>query len=194
LAKTNSSNLTTMEELLASLSKPLILTRGQAVTGEVVAISDQEVTLDLSTKSEGVIPRRDFPTGKEVKVGDKIEAFVIEPENDSHQVVLSTQSIQKSQRPTRSQSQSGSNQQDFSKVAEKYIQDEIYTGTVTKVSQFGVFVALEEGIEGLIHSSKVTAKYEPGQKVQVTVDSIEPERRRIALSPVVTSTKDLIYK
>jgi len=79
-------------------------------------------------------------------------------------------------------------------VAEKYIQDEIYTGTVTKVSQFGVFVALEEGIEGLIHSSKVTAKYEPGQKVQVTVDSIEPERRRIALSPVVTSTKDLIYK
>ena len=194
-----------MEELLATASfgnqqavsfgnNSLILTRGQSVTGEVVAITDQEITLDLGIKFEGVIPKRDLPTGKEVKIGEKMDAFVVEPENDSHQVVLSTHSIQRTQRPTRSSNQSGSSQQDFSKVAEKYIQDEIYTGTVTKVSQFGVFVALEEGIEGLIHSSKVTAKYEPGQKIQVTVDSIEAERRRIALSPVVTSTKDLIYK
>ena len=116
-----------MEELLASATasfgnNSLLLTRGQSVTGEVVAITDQEVTLDLGLKSEGVISRRDLPTGKEVKIGEKMDAFVIEPENDSHQVVLSSQSIQKTQRPTRFQGQSGPSQQDFSKVTEKYIQ------------------------------------------------------------------------
>lgn len=194
MAKTTQNN-STMEKLLASLStKPLALTRGQVVTGEVVAVSEKEAILDLRIKSEGVISLRDFPTGKLPKIGEKIEAFVVEPENDSSQVVLSLQSVQK----VIKQSRIGSipPQQDFNKIAEKYVIDEVYTGTVTKATQFGVFVALEDGVEGLIHTSKVPSgtNYEPGQKIQVSIDSLEAERRRIALSPVITSTKDLIYK
>ena len=182
-----------MEELLASQTKKIVnLFRGQQIEGEIVSITDKEIILDFGSKSEGVINLRDFPAGKLPKVGEKVEAFVVEPENESSQVVLSMQSVQKIAR--QSKTTSGSTQQDFTKIMGKYTSDEIYTGTVTKVTQFGVFVALEEGVEGLIHSSKVQAIYEPGQKIQVSIDSIEPERRRIALSPVITSTKDLIYK
>jgi small subunit ribosomal protein S1 len=193
LSKITDNNPKTMEELLASLSN-LTLTRGQIITGEVVSITDQEVILDLGMKAEGVIPARDFPEGKLPKVGDKVEAYVVEPENESSQVLLSMQSIQKVVRTNTRTPGQGGPQVDFSKIIGKYTIDEIYPGTVTKVTQFGVFVALEEGVEGLIHSSKVTNTLKEGEKIQVTIDSIEPERRRIALSPVVTSTKDLIYR
>lgn len=186
-----------MEELLASLSqKSLNLNRGEVVSGEVVAISENEVTLDLGTKSEGVIPARDFPEGKLPKVGDKIEAYVIEPENEASQVLLSLQQAQKPQKAGSGRSMfEGKSNQDFSKIIEKYNPDDVFTGVVTKVSDFGVFVKLEEGVEGLVHSSKLgNTNYEAGQNVSVMVDSIEPEKKRISLSPVVTSTKDLIYK
>lgn len=185
--------ISTMEELLASQQpKPLNLVRGQVVKGEVVSVSDAEVILDLGIKSEGVIPTKGFPEDKLPKVGDQLEVYVIEPENESSQVELSLQPAQsRLNRDQKSPSVS-----DFAKLIEKYNPDNTFPGTVTNLTQFGVFVALEEGVEGLIHSSKVgvNTKYEVGQKIQVIVDSIEPEKQRIALSPVVTSTKDLIYK
>ncbi len=188
-----------MEELLASLpGKSLNLTRGQAIKGEVVALTDKEVTLYLGTKAEGVIPVRDFPADKKPKVGDTLEAYVLEPENESSQVLLS---LQQAHKVTRGgfydrESKFESSNREFGKIIEKYNPDSTFPGTITKVSQFGVFVALEEGVEGLIHSSKLNpnTNYEAGQKISVMVDSIEPEKQRISLSPVVTSTKDLIYK
>lgn len=181
-----------MEELLASLSgKSLNLTRGQVVKGEVVALTDSEVTLDLGTKSEGIIPVKDFPEGKLPKIGDTLEAYVLEPENESSQVMLSLQQAQKGPRPRFEDKAS----QDFGKLIEKYNSDDTFSGVVTKISDFGVFVKLEEGVEGLIHSSKLgSSAYEIGRKVQVMVDSIDSEKKRISLSPIVTSTKDLIYK
>ena len=57
----------TMEELLAShfvRGKLLNLHRGQEIAGEIVSINDKEITLDLGTKSEGIIPTRDIPESK----------------------------------------------------------------------------------------------------------------------------------
>lgn len=189
-----------MEELLASLSnKTLTLTRGQTISGEVVALTDTEAILDLSTKSEGVIPLRDFPADKKPNIGDKIDAYVIEPENESSQVLLSMQQAQKLVRPGREYSgrsdRPEQSAEDFAKLMGKYTPDNIFPGIVTKVSDFGVFVKLEEGVEGLIHSSKLgSSSFEVGQKISISIDSIDPEKKRISLSPVVTSTKDLIYK
>ena len=83
-----------MEELLASQNKKLItLRRGQEVMGEVVAITDKELILDLGAKSEGVLPKRDLESAK---IGDKIKVFIVQSENDSGQVVLSLQPQMKS--------------------------------------------------------------------------------------------------
>lgn len=80
-----------MEELLASQNKKLItLTRGQQIEGEVIAITDREITLDLGAKSEGIIPVREIPQDKltNLKLGDKIKTYVLWPENESNQVSL----------------------------------------------------------------------------------------------------------
>jgi len=84
----------TMEELLSQQpTKTIKLNRGDKVTGEVIAKTLQEIVLDLGTKSEGVINKRDLPesTIESIKVGDKIESYVLYPESESGQVILSLQ-------------------------------------------------------------------------------------------------------
>lgn len=184
----------TMEELLASQPQKttLDLTRGQEIEGEVILITDKEITLDLGAKSEGIIPIRDFDSSK-TKVGDRIKGFVVESENESHQIVLS---MARSNRvaPDGKRVRPESNL-DFEKINQKYA-DQIVKGTVTKVTQFGVFVQLEEGLEGLIHISKLGPDddFKSGDSISVSVDSVDTDKKRVALSPVITSTKGLIYK
>lgn len=84
--------MVTMEELLASQPQKLTtLYRGKEVEGKVVSISNKEITLDLGTKSEGVIQSRDIPATKlkDLKIGDKLKVFISMPENENGQAVLS---------------------------------------------------------------------------------------------------------
>jgi len=62
------------------------------------------------------------------------------------------------------------------------------TGTVSRVEPFGVFVNVEDGVDGLIHASKLSPDvvYEKGVEVTVTVESVDPDRRRMSLSPILT--------
>ncbi len=62
------------------------------------------------------------------------------------------------------------------------------TGTISRMEPFGVFVNVEEGVDGLIHSSKLNPDeiYEKGAEVTITVESVDPERRRMSLSPILT--------
>jgi small subunit ribosomal protein S1 len=62
------------------------------------------------------------------------------------------------------------------------------SGKVTRVEPFGVFVNVEGGVDGLIHASKLDPDqtYERGDDVTVSVESVDPERRRMSLSPVLT--------
>lgn len=179
-----------MEKLLVSLSSsPISLERGQEVEGKVVAINTNEITLDLGLKSEGVIPGREIPDKAVLKVGDIIKATVSAIENENGQVILS---IQKSVK----QKQESTDSRKWDELTEKLTKEEIIKGKVTKVTQFGVFVQIQEGIEGLIHISNLSPddKFEAGQAVSVALDSIDRDKRRIALSPIRTSTKGLIYK
>lgn len=182
-----------MEKLLASLSQTkLSLERGQEVEGKVILVTDKEIIVDLGTKSEGVIQTRDLPQDlKDIKSGQTIKAYVSEGENEYGQIMLSVQLPGKQTASTPK-----GNQQDWSKLAQKYPVEETVKGIVTKITQFGVFVKLEEGVEGLIHVSKLGPddNFEAGQEVTVTIDSVDPEKRRISLVPVITSTKGLIYK
>ena len=66
----------------------------------------------------------------------------------------------------------------------------VVKGKVTKIVQFGVFISVEDGIEGLVHISEMANKHvdQPsqvthvGDKVQVKVMEIDLDRRRISLS------------
>lgn len=76
----------------------------------------------------------------------------------------------------------------WSKIAEKYPVGTTVKGTVTRFAPFGTFVNFEPGVDGLIHVSKASqfGDLKQGESVEVLVESIEPEHRRMSLGPVLT--------
>jgi len=81
----------------------------------------------------------------------------------------------------------------WAKVGTVYARGSNHTGTVARLTPFGAFVTLEEGIDGLLHISKIgqgkrinhpREVLKEGQKLSVTIEEIDPDRRRIALALV----------
>lgn len=98
MAKTPSTNnpSSIMEKLLASSAKVINLRRGQEIDGQIIDITDSEFILDVGAKSEGVIPKKEFPASEveSLKVGSRLKAFVILPENENGQTYLSLHQAQ----------------------------------------------------------------------------------------------------
>src|SRR4051812_28343825 len=78
----------------------------------------------------------------------------------------------------------------WKQVNDKYATEMVVSGTVTRTVDFGAFVELEPGLEGLVHISELSDRQvrqttdvvKPGQPVQVRVIEIDQEARRISLS------------
>lgn len=83
----------------------------------------------------------------------------------------------------------------WEKIEESYPVGTTFTGTVSRVEAFGVFVNVEAGVDGLIHASKLTPdqSFKKGEEVTVSVESVEPKQRRMSLS-IVTTTVPVGYK
>ncbi len=151
------------------------------VTGKAIEISGEGVVIEVDG-IRGYLPasQMEDSTAKDQLIGNNLSVGVIEVDQNNNKLIFTQKS-------------SGA---DFSKVTDKYKANQTVKGIVTKVTQFGVFVQLEKGLEGLIHISKLGPEdnLEVGKDVTVTIDSIDPVKKRISLVPTITSTKDLIYK
>lgn len=114
------------------------------------------------------------------KVGDKLEVMVIAKDETTGRLNLSIKQLIKDP---------------FQEASAKYSKDETVAGTVARVSPYGIFITLEEGIEGLMHISKIPPDqtYDVGQKVTCTIESVDSQSRRISLSPVVKE-KPVLYR
>jgi small subunit ribosomal protein S1 len=78
----------------------------------------------------------------------------------------------------------------WNKIETRYIEGKLYAGTVTGLTDFGAFVLLEPGVEGLIHISTFGKKVKhigeflsEGQSVDVQIEKVEKEKKRISLIP-----------
>ncbi len=73
-------------------------------------------------------------------------------------------------------------------VLDMFEKDSSVKGTVTKVTPMGVFVMLTPGVEGLMHSSKITPGQEPkeGEEITCIVEDVKPDARKISLAPALT--------
>lgn len=73
-------------------------------------------------------------------------------------------------------------------IADKYQVGTTVEGVVSRVEPFGVFVNVEQGIDGLIHSSKLEEGHslKRGDHITVNVESVDPDQRRMSLSLVLT--------
>lgn len=113
--------------------------------------------------------------GEMVKVGDKVNVKVLEVDRDRERISLSMR-------------QTTSDPWDV--FTNEHQEGDIIEGTVTKTVPFGAFVAVADGVEGLVHVSEIAAhrvespelELSIGQKVQVKITEKEDERRRISLS------------
>lgn len=165
-----------MEELLASLkTKFITLNRGDQVEGEIISKNDKEAILDLGTKSEGVILAKELPNFADLKIGSKISAFVVESENESGQVILSTQKAT----PKISSSR------DRSPLWNKFItakdKKTLFTGKVIELNKGGLVVEVE-GMRGFLPTSLAASELQIGQDAQVFVTEIDPLQNRLIFS------------
>lgn len=110
---------------------------------------------------------------KYLKVGDKVEVKVLGVEEGTGKLNLSMKQLQADP---------------WSKVAEKYGAGTTVKGTVSRSAPFGVFVNFEPGVDGLIHVSRLASfgELKPGEKIDVLVENVDPEHRRMSLGPVLT--------
>jgi small subunit ribosomal protein S1 len=110
-----------------------------------------------------------------LKEGDSVRVAVLAVDSGKRKISLSLKAL---------------GEDPWSKVAENYPPDSVVSGAVTRITNFGAFVQLEEGIEGLVHISQlshdrvraVTDVVKEGEVVQVKVLGVDLEQRRISLS------------
>ena len=81
------------------------------------------------------------------------------------------------------------------KAAQKYKKEDKARGRVVRMSDFGAFVTLEPGVEGLVHITKIPPgkKLKEGEELDVYVEDINAKERRLSLGLVLTS-KPVGYK
>jgi len=108
-----------------------------------------------------------------LSVGDEVEVYVLSVDRERERIGLSRKRVLPDPWPL---------------VADRLRVGQVVEGTVTKVVEFGMFVDLGEGVEGLVHTSEMPggeasyAELEPGSPIKVRVLEINRWRRRIALS------------
>lgn len=114
------------------------------------------------------------------KVGDEVEVMVIAKDEQAGRLSLSLKQL---------------TEDPFSQIAKKYSKDQEVTGTISRLTPFGVHVSLEGGIEGLIHISKIppNANWQIGQPVECTIEGVDLKFRRISLMPVIRE-KPILYR
>jgi ribosomal protein S1 len=104
--------------------------------------------------------------------GDRIQVKVLEVDREDAKLTLSIKRL---------------SDDPWEDVDARYPVGTTFTGTVTRIESFGVFIEAEPGIDGLMHISKIgDEQYEVGQDVTVTVESVSPEKHRMSLGPVMT--------
>jgi small subunit ribosomal protein S1 len=156
------------------------LAEGQVREGIVRNVREFGAFVDLGGV-DGLIPvsemswtRVEDPT-QVVQSGQRVKVVVLHIDHDKRKVRLGMKQLAASP---------------WDSVLDRYVPGTVLSGKVTRLMDFGAFVELEPGIEGLIHISELAPRrvwrvsdvVKPGQEVQVKVLQVEPERRRIALS------------
>ena len=156
------------------------LEEGMVIHGIVRRLTDFGAFVDLGGV-DGLIHITDLSWGRVkhpsdvVKPNQEVDVKILSLDRDRDRIQLGYKQMQP--RP-------------WDNAAEKYPEGSIVEGKVVRITDFGAFVELEPGLDGLVHISqcartriaKVEDAVQVGQKVNVKVLSVDPEKKRISLS------------
>ncbi len=162
------------DELFSSLET------GQKVTGVVRSIAPFGIFVDLGG-IDGLVHKSELSWNKVNNpeaahdIGDEVEAEVIDINHERGRISLSIRRLQADP---------------WQESVAKYKIGDVIDGTVTKLVNFGAFVRVEEGLEGLIHISELSHQrvahpgdvVQEGQEIKLRIISLDSERHRLGLS------------
>jgi small subunit ribosomal protein S1 len=163
------------------------LAEGQLRTGTVRSVKDFGAFIDLGGV-DGLLPVREMSwvhvkdPNEVVRMGQQLQVKILKIDRDSRKLTLGLKQLQQSPWET---------------LEQRCPIGATLTGKVTKLMEFGAFVEIEPGIEGLIHVSELAHQrvrrvrdvVQEGQAVDVKILKIDREQRRIALSLKATQPK-----
>ncbi len=156
---------------------------GDEVQGKVQKLAPFGAFVDIGG-IEGLIPMSELAwyrvgdVSEVLREGESVTVRILDLNWDSNRISLSLKQTL---------------EDPWSSVSQRYLQETILTGTVTKLMNFGAFVQLEPGVEGLIHISNLgmgrrinhpKEAVSEGDQVQVKVISVDQAARRIGLELV----------
>ena len=156
------------------------LEEGETRTGKVSGISKFGVFVDLGG-ADGLIHTSELawqPVADPeqiVKVGEDVTVLVLKVDQERQRISLSLRRL---------------NPEPWDWVTENFQAGQIVNGTITRLTTFGAFAQIEEGIEGLIHISELSTRHiehpreavREGEELELKILNVDPERHRLALS------------
>jgi small subunit ribosomal protein S1 len=158
---------------------------GMRLTKKVVKITASGAFVELEDGIDGFLPAEELSwtkkvrnAGSEIQVGEDLEVMVIENQPNDHSIRLSVRRL------------SDDPWQAFSGT---YRVGSVLEGTVSSITEFGVFVKVPGDIEGLVNKSNLSVnrdedfevaikKYEVGSPIKVVITELSPERQKLSLS------------
>jgi small subunit ribosomal protein S1 len=155
---------------------------GTRVSGKVVSIADYGVFVEVEEALEGLVhvseiewAARPKHPSKYISEDDMVEAMVLNTSSVERKLSLSLKQLKPSP---------------WELVAERYRPGQTISGMVRGITDFGAFIGLPEGVDGLVHISDISwtrhlkhpsEMLKKGDEVEAVVLSIEPDKERIAL-------------
>ncbi len=155
---------------------------GDQVIGKVVVIADYGAFVEIASGVEGLIHVSEMSWSQHLrsaqeflKVGDKVDAQILTLDREERKMSLGIKQLKPDP---------------WDKIDEKYVIDSKHPAKVRNFTNFGVFVEIEEGIDGLIHISDLSwtkkikhpAEFTSiGAEIEVVVLEMDKENRRLSL-------------
>ncbi|MFM6929133.1 MAG: 30S ribosomal protein S1 [Bdellovibrio sp.] len=155
---------------------------GAKLKGKVVSLAEYGAFIELGEGIEGLIHVSEMSWTKRVKhpsqivnVGDEVEVVVLEVDTENRRISLGMKQLQ---------------QNPWIELKESYAPGTIIEGEVKSVTDFGIFIGIEEGIDGLVHISDFSwtkrvnhpsEMFTKGTKVRAVVLGVDIENERFSL-------------
>ena len=155
---------------------------GQRLNGKVVSLTDYGAFIELEPGVEGLIHVSEMSWSKRVKhpskvlnVGDSVESMVLGVDPQARRISLGLKQIEANP---------------WHELADKYPIGSRLVGKVRNITEFGAFVEVEEGIDGLIHISDISWSkrlqhpseiVKKGDEVEAMVLNVDPDNQRLSL-------------
>ena len=155
---------------------------GAKVIGKIIRLTDYGIFLELEQGVEGLVHvseidwlEKNIKPSKYFSIGDRVEAVILKLSKEDKKISLSIRHLK-------------TNPWDV--VKEKYSAGQKITGKVKSLADFGAFIALEEGVDALLHVSDMSwlkrIKHpsdilKKGQEAEVMVLKVEPDKERISV-------------